>query len=89
MIAKNIVVHKQEEFCYSSIADGLQLGKKVRTVQAPYGIYICGIAFENQENKELERKYQKALQISERIIIMGCHKNEKLPYFNAQLVLAY
>jgi len=88
LIAKNIVVNKQEEFCYSSIADGLQLGKKVRTVQAHYGIYICGIAFENQENKELERKYQKALQISERIIIMGCHKNEKLPYFNAQLVLA-
>ncbi len=87
LISKNISVTQQEEFSYSAIADGLLLGKKVRTVQAHYGIFICGEKFEGLSIKELERKYQKALQIAERIIIMGCHNREKLPYFNAQLEL--
>ena len=85
LINKCISVTQQEEFSYSAIADGLLLGKKVRTVQAHYGIFICGQKFEGNSIKELERKYQKALQIAERIIIMGCHNREKLPYFNAQL----
>ena len=59
----------------------------MRTVQAHYGIFICGQKFDGLSTKELERKYQKALQIGERIIIMGCHNREKLPYFNAQLEL--
>ena len=88
LINKNITVKQQEEFSYAAIADGLLLGKKVRTVQAHYGIFICGKKFEGLTIKELERKYQKALQIAERIIIMGCHNREKLPYFNAQLELS-
>ena len=88
LISKNIIVTQQEEFSFSAIADGLLLGKKVRTVQAHYGIFMCGQKFEGHTIKELERKYQKALQIAERIIIMGCHNREKLPYFNAQLELS-
>jgi len=88
LISKNITVSAQEEFSYAAIADGLLLGKKVRTVQAHYGIFICGQKFEGLTIKELERKYQKALQIAERVIIMGCHNREKLPYFNAQLELS-
>ena len=87
LINKDISVTQQEEFSYAAIADGLLLGKKVRTVQAHYGIFICGQKFDGLSTKELERKYQKALQIGERIIIMGCHNREKLPYFNAQLEL--
>ena len=49
---------------------------------------MCGQKFEGNSTKELERKYQKALQIAERIVIMGCHNREKLPYFNAQLELS-
>ena len=60
----------------------------MRTVQAHYGIFICGKKFEGHSIKKLERKYQKALQISERIVIMGCHNREKLPYFNALLELS-
>tara|TARA_B100000745_G_scaffold198293_1_gene130756 strand:- start:215 stop:1006 length:792 start_codon:yes stop_codon:yes gene_type:complete len=88
LISKNISVIKQEEFSFASIADGLLLGTKVRTVQAHYGIFISGQPFEDLSIKELERKYQKALQISERIVIMGCHNKEKLPYFNAELELS-
>ena len=88
LISKNISVIKQEDFSFAAIADGLLLGKKVRTVQAHYGIFISGQPFENLSIKELERKYQKALQVAERIIIMGCHKKEKLPYFNAELELS-
>jgi superfamily II DNA or RNA helicase len=88
LISKNISVTQQEEFSFSAIADGLLLGKKVRTVQAHYGIFMCGQKFEGHSTKELERKYQKALQIGERIVIMGCHNREKLPYFNAQLELS-
>ncbi len=88
LISKNINVTQQEEFSFSAIADGLLLGKKVRTVQAHYGIFMCGKKFEGHSVKQLERKYQKALQIGERIIIMGCHNREKLPYFNAQLELS-
>ena len=76
LISKNISVIKQEEFSFASIADGLLLGTKVRTVQAHYGIFISGQPFEDLSIKELERKYQKALQISERIVIMGCHNKE-------------
>ena len=39
-------------------------------------------------NKRIKRKYQKALQIGERIVIMGCHNREKLPCFNAELELS-
>ena len=88
LISKNIVVKQQEEFSFSAIADGLLLGKRVRTVQAHYGIFICGQKFDGKSIKELERKYQKSLQIAERIVIMGCHNREKLPYFNAQLELS-
>ena len=88
LISKNINVTQQEEFSFSAIADGVLLGKKVRTVQAHYGIFMCGKKFEGHSVKQLERKYQKALQIGERIIIMGCHNREKLPYFNAQLELS-
>ena len=45
-------------------------------------------SFEKRNKTELERKYQKALQIAERIVIMGCHNREKLPYFSAQLELS-
>ena len=88
LISKNISVIKQEEFSFASIADGLLLGTKVRTVQAHYGIFISGQPFADLSIKELERKYQKALQIAERIVIMGCHHKEKLPYFNAELELS-
>ena len=88
LISKNISVTQQEEFSFAAIADGLLLGKRVRTVQAHYGIFMCGQKFEGHTIKELERKYQKALQIGERIVIMGCHNREKLPYFNAQLELS-
>jgi hypothetical protein len=88
LISKSISVSQQEEFSFSAIADGLLLGKRVRTVQAHYGIFICGQKFEGKPTKELERKYQKSLQIAERIVIMGCHNREKLPYFNAQLELS-
>ena len=88
LINKNISVTQQEEFSFAAIADGLLLGKRVRTVQAHYGIFMCGQKFEGHTIKELERKYQKALQIGERIVIMGCHNREKLPYFNAQLELS-
>ena len=88
LIGKCISVTQQEEFSFAAIADGLLLGKRVRTVQAHYGIFMCGQKFEGNSTKELERKYQKALQIAERIVIMGCHNREKLPYFNAQLELS-
>ena len=88
LIGKCISVTQQEEFSFAAIADGLLLGKRVRTVQAHYGIFLCGQKFEGNSIKELERKYQKALQIAERIVIMGCHNREKLPYFNAQLELS-
>ena len=73
---------KQEEFNLSLIADGMLAGKQIRSLQAHYGISLCGEAFKAQTSVENERKYQKAIKIAERISVMGCSAQDNLPYFN-------
>jgi superfamily II DNA or RNA helicase len=74
---------KQETFDLSLIADGMLAGKKIRTLQAHYGISVCGTVFQTHTQAESERKYQKALKIAERLAMMGCSSQDNLPYFNA------
>jgi superfamily II DNA or RNA helicase len=74
---------KQETFDLSLIADGMLAGKKIRTLQAHYGISLCGTVFQTHTPAESERKYQKALKIAERLAMMGCSSQDNLPYFNA------
>lgn len=74
---------KQETFDLSLIADGMLAGKKIRTLQAHYGISLCGTVFQTHTQAESERKYQKALKIAERLAMMGCSSQDNLPYFNA------
>ena len=74
---------KQEDFDLSLIADGMLAGRKIRTLQAHYGISLCGTVFQTHTRDESERKYQKALKISERLAMMGCSSQDNLPYFNA------
>ena len=67
LISKNISISQQEEFSFSAIADGLLLGKRVRTVQAHYGIFICGQKFDGKSTKELERKYQNLFKLQKEL----------------------
>ena len=83
LVENNIRIVKQEDFELSVIADGMLAGKEVRTLQAHYGISLCGTVFDKHTPAETERKYQKAIKIAERIAILGCSSHDNLPYFNA------
>ncbi|NKB19679.1 MAG: DEAD/DEAH box helicase [Alphaproteobacteria bacterium] len=83
LVENAIQVIKQDEFDLNVIADGMLTGREIRTVQAHYGILLCGTAFEEHDLDESERKYQKAIRIAERIAVMGCSSKDNLPYFNA------
>ena len=62
-------------------------GRRVRALQSNHGILICGEQFEDATAEELERKYQRALQIIERLAVMGCSSQDNLPYFKAKDVI--
>jgi superfamily II DNA or RNA helicase len=74
---------KQDGFDLGLIADGMLAGREIRTLQAHYGISLCGTAFQNHTRAENERKYQKAIKIAERLSMIGCSSQDNLPYFNA------
>ena len=74
---------KQEDFQPSLIADGMLAGRIIRTLQAHYGISVCGATYKSHTLDENERKYQKALRIAERLAVTGCSPKDNLPYFNA------
>jgi superfamily II DNA or RNA helicase len=83
MVKNKLWIKKQEDFELSLIADGMLAGKQIRTLQAHYGISLCGVAFQTQTLAENERKYQKAIKIAERLAMLGCSSHDNLPYFNA------
>lgn len=83
LVKNAIQIVKQDEFDLNVIADGMLTGREIRTVQAHYGILLCGTAFEDHNLDESERKYQKAIRIAERLAVMGCSAKDNLPYFNA------
>jgi hypothetical protein len=56
-------------------------------LQANHGILLCGELFAECSEEELERKYQRALQIIERLSVMGCSSQDNLPYFKAKDVV--
>tara|TARA_Y100001934_G_scaffold41343_1_gene49489 strand:+ start:216 stop:2054 length:1839 start_codon:yes stop_codon:yes gene_type:complete len=88
LVENDIQIIKQDEFDLSIISDGMLTGREIRTVQAHYGILVCGTAFQDHNLDENERKYQKAIRITERLAIMGCSTQDNLPYFNASKHLA-
>ena len=83
LVENNIHLVKQDDFDLSLIADGMLAGIEVRTLQAHYGISLCGTVFQTHTPVESERKYQKALKIAERLAMIGCSSQDNLPYFNA------
>ena len=88
-LAENkIRIVKQEDFDLSLIADGMLVGQEIRTLQAHYGISLCGAAFQTHTRAECERKYRKAIKIVERLAMIGCSSQDNLPYFNAADYLA-
>ncbi|NQV61050.1 MAG: DEAD/DEAH box helicase [Alphaproteobacteria bacterium] len=88
LVENNIQIVKQRDFDLSLIADGMLAGRKVRTLQAHYGISLCGTVFQTHTLAESERKYQKAIKIAERLATLGCSSQDNLPYFNAAKYLA-
>ena len=88
LVDNNIQLIKQDDFQLSLIADGMFAGKEIRSMQAHYGISLCGQIFQTQTLEECERKYQKAIKITERLAVMGCSIQDNLPYFNAAKHLA-
>jgi len=76
------------EFDLSVIADGMFAGTRIRTLQAHYGISLCGSVFQTEVQEARERKYQKAIRITERLAVIGSSGRENLPYFNAAEHLA-
>jgi hypothetical protein len=83
LVENKFRVVKQGDFDLSLIADGMLAGREIRTLQAHYGISLCGTVFQTHTLGESERKYQKALNIAERLAILGCSPQDNLPYFNA------
>ena len=83
LVENDLQIVKQEDFDLSVIADGFLAGRKIRTLQAHYGVSVCGSTFNANTREQNERKYQKALKISERLAMMGCSSKDNLPYFNA------
>ena len=88
LLENEISLNKQDDFQLSVIADGMFAGREIRSMQAHYGISLCGEVFQTHSKVETERKYQKALKIAERLAVMGCSSQDNLPYFNAAEHLA-
>jgi superfamily II DNA or RNA helicase len=88
LVKRKIQMTKQNSFDIANLADAMLAGRHVRTVQAHYGIYLCGDVLENCSSLEIERKYSKAIKIAERLAVMGCSARDNLPYFNAAEHLA-
>ena len=83
LVKNKFWIKKQQDFDLAILADGMLAGKVIRTLQAHYGISLCGIAFQTHTPAENERKYQKAIKICERLAMLGCSSHDNLPYFNA------
>lgn len=88
LVENDFRIQKREEFDLAVLADGMLAGLKIRTLQAHYGISICGPALRDSDAADSERKYQKALKIAERLAMIGCSPKDRLPYFNAAEHLA-
>ena len=84
LVDRKIQIIKQDDFQLTLIANGMLAGKQIRTLQSHYGISLCGSILSDHSDIEIERKYLKALRISERLAVMGCSSRDNLPYFNAQ-----
>ena len=78
---REIVIPQQEEFIFTHLSDGLIKGRVIRPVQTNYGVSICGENFSKNTSDVNERKFQKALQVVERIAAMGVTNTEELPYY--------
>ena len=78
---REIVIPQQEEFIFTHLSDGLSKGRVIRPVQTNYGVSICGENFSKNTSDVNERKFQKALQVVERIAAMGVTNTEELPYY--------
>ncbi len=88
LVENNFQIVKHEGFDLADIADGMLAGTVIRSLQAHYGISVCGTAFINHTVSECDRKYHKAIKIAERLAMIGCSKQDNLPYFNASRHLA-
>ena len=87
LVENKIQIVKQEEFNHAILVDGLMHGRRIRALQSNHGILLCGQQFDALQEEALERKYQRALQIIERITVMGCSSQDNLPYFKAKNVV--
>ena len=83
LLDSGLQVEKQMEFDLASLADGLDTRKEIRTLQANYGVSIMGPILAELPQKDCETKYQRSVQITERIVTLGCSKKDDLPYFVA------
>ena len=81
LFEREITIPQQEEFIFSRLSDGLSKGRVIRPVQTNYGVSICGENFSKNSIDINERKFQKALQVIERIAAMGVTNTEELPYY--------
>ena len=87
LVENRIQITKGEEFEHAVLVYGLMHGRRIRALQANHGILLCGELFAECSEEELERKYQRALQIIERLSVMGCSSQDNLPYFEAKDVV--
>jgi superfamily II DNA or RNA helicase len=83
LVENKIQIAARPGFDLSVIADGMLAGTKIRPLQAHYGISLCGSVFQTHMREACERKYQKAIRITERLAMIGSSARDNLPYFNA------
>lgn len=84
LIVNGREVARQMEFDLSWIADGLDTRREVRTLQANYGAAIVGPVLNELDRGDSETKYQRAIKITERIVTLGCSREDDLPYFSGR-----
>ena len=87
LVENRLQIVKAEEMNHAILVDGLMHGRKIRCAANNHGILLCGELFEGLDADMLERKYQRALQIIERLAVMGCSSQDNLPYFKAKDII--
>ena len=87
LVERKIQINRQDDFEPTLITNGLLAGTTVRTLQSHYGTSVCGSVLEMNSPSEVERKYEKAMKVTERLAVLGCSSRDNLPYFNAATYL--
>ena len=60
LFEREITIPQQEEFIFTTLADGLSKGRVIRPVQTNYGIALCGENFvKNSSDEKMKESFKR------------------------------